>query len=54
MFDPMYIIGVLVILVAGIVTLITVMGIAVLKFFPHSKLSTWFRNHWITDVDLEP
>jgi hypothetical protein len=54
MFDPFYIIGVLVLLVAGIVTLITVMGIALLKFFPQSKLSNWFRRHIITDVDLEP
>ena len=54
MFDPMYIIGVLVVVLGIIVTLITVMGIALLRFFPKAKITKWFRSHVITDVDLEP
>ena len=50
MFDPLYYLGVLVV----IVMTITVMCIAVLKYFPTSKLSGWIRKHIITDDDLEP
>jgi hypothetical protein len=53
MFDPFYIIGVLVVVLGIIVILITVMGIVLLKYFPKSNLTKWFRSHIITDEDLE-
>lgn len=50
MFDPLYYLGVLVVIVMAI----TVTCISILKYFPTSKLSGWIRRHIITDDDLEP
>jgi hypothetical protein len=52
--DPLFILGVLVVLLIGVGILMTLLGIFVLTYFPNSKLSDWFRGNIITDKDLEP
>ena len=53
--DPfLYYLGVVVCILMCIVIAITVMGITLLKYFPKSNFTKWFRRNVITDVDLEP
>ena len=53
--DPfLHYLGVVVCILMCIVIAITVMGITLLKYFPKSNLTKWFRRNVITDVDLEP
>jgi len=54
MFDPLYGLGVMVVIMVVIFVMIIIICMSILKTFPTSKLSGWIRRHLITDKDLEP
>ena len=54
MFDLMFILGVLVITLTCVMIFMVLLGIILMKYFPKSNLTKWFRGNVITDEDLEP
>ena len=53
MFDPLYYLGIIVVVL--LISTLLILGVLIfsLKYFPTSKLSSWSRRHVISDEDLE-
>ena len=54
MFDPLYYLGVMVVIMMLTFVVVIITCMSILKRFPHSKLSGFIRRHILTDIDLEP
>ena len=54
MFNVLLYIGLTLIVLGLILIELIIVGILFIKFLPKSKLTSWIRRHFITDVDLEP
>jgi len=54
MFNVLLYIGLTLIVLGLILIELIIIGILFIKFLPKSKITSWIRRYFITDVDLEP